>query len=360
MSSVLLLGPDLRAVSGVSTHLNQLIGSKSILHRRLTHFQVGSEGRDESAFSKAWRFLASPIQLLVRLIHERPEIVHVNSAMVPSAFWRDLVYVAVARAAGAKIVFQVHGGLLPEEFAAGSRFKRAMLARTLRLADAVVLLAESERQAYRTFVPEAKLCVVANAIDARALLDANRAVTAADRPLRLAYVGRYTATKGVFDIVEAIAMLRDRDVAVSMRFAGSGPEEKRLRDRVSALRLDDRIRFEGAVFDERKDRLWLESDVFPFPTYHCEGLPYSLLESLAAGAVPVVCPVAAIPEVMTDGFHGLFVPPRDPAMLADAIERLHRDRDMLRRMSEAGRARVRSHYTSARLAADFDRLYGAL
>jgi glycosyltransferase involved in cell wall biosynthesis len=342
MSSVLLLGPDLRAVSGVSTHLNQLIGSTIALHRRLLHFQVGSEGRTESAAQKASRFLVSPFQLLVRLLRDRPEIVHVNSAMVPKAIWRDIVYVAIARAAKSKIVFQIHGGLLPEDFAAGSRFKRRMIEWTLRSADAVVLLAESERAAYREFLQEANVCVIANAIEAHTLLDSPRLLSHEDRPLRLAYVGRYVAEKGIYDIVDAIALLRERDVAVEMRFAGSGPEERQLSARVTALGLDECIRFEGAVFGAEKDRLWLEADVFPFPTYHCEGLPYSLLESLAAGAVPIICPVAAIPDVMTDGCQGIFVPPRDPSALADSIERLHKDRGLLRSMSAAGRARVRS------------------
>jgi len=100
--------------------------------------------------------------------------------------------------------------------------------------------------------------------------------------------------------------------------------------------------------------------VFSFPTYHREGLPYALLEAMAAGAVPVTTRVAAIPDVMQDGVHGLLVKPRDAAGLARALARLDDDRAGLAGMAEAGRARVLEAYTVDRLADDFQRLYAGL
>ena len=120
MRTILLLGPDLTAVSGISTHLNQLLASEVARRFRALHFQVGSEGRDESRIGKLWRALVSPVLLLWLLLRHRPEIVHINTAMEPKAFWRDLVYLLIARACGRRIVYQVHGGMLPEEFARGS------------------------------------------------------------------------------------------------------------------------------------------------------------------------------------------------------------------------------------------------
>ena len=54
------------------------------------------------------------------LLRERPAIVHINSAMDPKAFWRDLVYLMVARVLGRRIVYQIHGGQLPDAFTRGS------------------------------------------------------------------------------------------------------------------------------------------------------------------------------------------------------------------------------------------------
>jgi glycosyltransferase involved in cell wall biosynthesis len=105
--------------------------------------------------------------------------------------------------------------------------------------------------------------------------------------------------------------------------------------------------------------LWRSANVLAFPT-HGEGLPYALLESMAAGAVPVITPVGGIPDVMQDQVHGVFVPPRNPGALADALERLHHDRASLQRMALAGRQRIVDQYSVSRMAAEFHGLYASL
>ena len=108
--TIVLLGPDLKAVSGVSTHLNQLLRSHVNQHFRFLHFRVGSEGRKESPLEKIRRFAWSPWQLMTLLSNHRNAIVHINTSMNPKGFWRDLVYLLVSRSCGCKVVYQVHGG----------------------------------------------------------------------------------------------------------------------------------------------------------------------------------------------------------------------------------------------------------
>jgi glycosyltransferase involved in cell wall biosynthesis len=100
--------------------------------------------------------------------------------------------------------------------------------------------------------------------------------------------------------------------------------------------------------------------VLLLPTYHREGLPYALLEGMAAGLVPVVTRVGAIPDVVEPDVHGLFVPPRDPEALARALDALAADRALLARMSGASRERVATSYSVERLAGDFTALYRVL
>ena len=117
------------------------------------------------------------------------------------------------------------------------------------------------------------------------------------------------------------------------------------------------MQFLGSVLGAEKYRLWLDSDVFVLPSY-VEGLPYSLLEAMAAGCVPITTPLAAIPDVVRHGEHGLFVPAKDPAALAGAVATLDGDRESLVRMARAARRRVLGRYTVERLAEDFRVLYG--
>ena len=359
MQTVLLLGPDLKAVSGVSTHLNQLLRSSVGRDFRLLHFQVGSEGRSESLLEKLWRSIWSPCQLMAIFRKHKPTIVHINTSMERKAFWRDLMYLLVSRLSGRKVVYQVHGGQLPCEFTAGNPILRELLRAVLRMPNVIVLLAEAERQAYYAFSPDLRLQLVTNAIDVDVLGAPKRSIRS-DSVLNLVYVGRLAEVKGVFEALEATALLRDEGISVNLAIAGSGPAERQLRLRIAELGIEDRVTLKGPLFGAEKNELWLNSDAFLFPTSHHEGLPYALLESMAAGTVPVTCPVGAIPDVIEHQKHGLFVPPKDARALAAAIKWLHEHRDELSRLGEAARQRVLQNYTVTRMANDFRQIYRQL
>jgi len=356
---VLHLGPAMQAVSGVATHLNQLFDSELAKDFTLLHFQVGSEGRKENIVQKLARFFFSPFVFAAFLLRHRPDIVHINSSLEPKSYWRDIAYLLVARMLGRKVVYQVHGGALPEEFFAGNAFLTGVLRRVLSLPDVVVLLAQVELDAYQRFVPKQRLVVAANAIDAGSLVTKPIKSKSAG-PLQLVYLGRLAWNKGIYEAIEALGILVKVGRDLVLTIAGNGPEEAAIRQRVAELGLSEQVRFPGPLFGEAKDALWAASDIFVFPTFHREGLPYALLEAMAAGAVPITTRVGGIPDVMRDGVHGLLIEAKDPAGLARAIARLDDDRDALTRMAEAGRARVLEQYTVERLAQDFKRIYASL
>jgi glycosyltransferase involved in cell wall biosynthesis len=277
---------------------------------------------------------------------------------MPKSYWRDIVFLLIARRLGCKVVYQVHGGALPEDFFAGSRILTALLHWVLTRPDVVVLLAQVELDAYRQFVPGQRLEVVPNAINIDPLVTESLSSKPHDF-LHLVYIGRLAENKGIFEMLAALATLKEQGRNMQLTIGGSGPDEEHLRERVLALGLKDRVVFVGPVFGANKDRLWRTGHIFIFPTYH-EGLPYALLEAMAAGAVPITTRVGAIPDVMQDGVHGLLVEAKAPAALVRAIARLDDDRLLLASMAEAGRARVLEHYTVTRLADDFTRIYKLL
>ena len=351
----LILSPALDAVSGVSTHANMLLSSALAKDFDLLHFQVGSEGRLETRLQKLRRFFLSPVALGIELLRHRPQIVHLNTSLVAKAYWRDWGYLIVAKLLGATVINQIHGGALPHNFFKRKRFLTWLLRRFILWSDVVSVLSREELQAYHEFLPQAHIAHIPNAIDPSDLLGEIHAPEH-KRSLKLLYVGRLAREKGLFEALSALTTLRAEGRDMTFAIAGGGKDEAVLRDAVIQLGLADRVHFLGPVFGAQKHALWREADVFIFPTY-AEGLPYALLEAMAAGTPPITCAVGAIPDVMRDGVHGLFVPVRNTQALATAIAQLDDDRALLHRMALAGRSQVLAHYTTARLAADFRQLY---
>ena len=99
--------------------------------------------------------------------------------------------------------------------------------------------------------------------------------------------------------------------------AGSGDTDAL---RKLAEGLGDRVRFISWLDVAARDQLLAESDVFVLPSYG-EGVPMSLLESMAAGLPSICCPVGGVPDVFTDGVEGSSVTPGDRAQLTSAMQK---------------------------------------
>lgn len=354
--SVMILGPSLDALSGVSTHLRHMLGSCLASEFRMIHFQVGSEGRIEGRFGQLMRLAASPFLLLIKILLMRPDIVHLNSSMLAKSYWRDNAYLIVAYFLRRKIVYQIHGGALPHEFFKHSRLLTFILGRVLKAADALVVLGQHEQRAYTAFNSSLSPIVIPNAVQLDTDASWSDRARFEEPCLHVVYVGRLVASKGVFEIAEALSLMARSGRSYRWLVAGDGPDETALRERVATLGISKEVSFLGAVRGEDKEKVWRTAHVFVFPTYH-EGLPYALLESMAAGTPAVVSPVGAIPEVVEDGVDGVYLLDRDPRHIADVLRNLDDNRELLRRMGEASLRKINARYSVDRLTRQFAEVY---
>jgi glycosyltransferase involved in cell wall biosynthesis len=173
--------------------------------------------------------------------------------------------------------------------------------------------------------------------------------------------GQVAEVKGVWDYIDAAAMLVARGVPVS--FAVLGDDLKNngaLRieaERVVRERgLGASIRFLG--FRPNAQRLIPAFDIVAVPS-HVEPLGNATLEAMAS-AVPVVgSRVGGIPEMIVDGETGLLVPSHNPESLAGAIEALVRDPMRARAFGQAGRARALRSFSVAAHVARVQGIYDA-
>lgn len=331
---------------------------KSTLHNEfdLLFFQVGSEGRQETKLGKAIRLFGSPFSLARRIIRDRPEIIHINASINHKSFPRDSLSLFVARILHRKVLFQVHGGVPP-----GELFRSALLTRfvhrVFRSADTVVLLGKTQKEIYVKFCPDARIAVIPNAITLDP--EAKLRDSAPHGPLKLVFLGRLIPEKGIYECLAAASLLKDHGRSFTLIIAGAGPEEDALKSRVDALGLRDEVVFLGPLFGDDKNRLWRDSDVFVFPSY-TEGLPYALLESMAAGTVPITTPVGAQPEVVEEGVHGFFVPVRNCEAIYETIAKLDDDRELVLEVAQQAALRARENYTLDRLSSEFGDTYRSL
>lgn len=360
---ILLCGPPVSAVGGGPTHIRSLLAS-TLTHRyELIHFETGSRGaespaKDETLLLKLWRLLKSPFSLARAILQSGARIVHLNSVLDHKAFWRDLIYVAVGKLLGCRVVLQMHGGALADlcRYRGLGRIVRSALA----LPDAVVLLATQEMRDFAAAGITERLHVIPNGIDISAYRRVDERVHSG-HVRRLAYMGRLVRTKGIFEAVTAVELLRadPRFQDIELHIAGSGPDQAEIERVIQARGLSQCVVLVGPVYGPAKVEFLRKADVFVFPTYHREGLPYCVLESLAAGTPMITTRVAGIPDVVADGVHGRLIEAKDPRQIVDAVRALAASSAALQQMSRdcAARADV---FSLERLALRFEEMYEKL
>lgn len=156
-------------------------------------------------------------------------------------------------------------------------------------------------------------------------------------PVSVVLPARMLASKGVRDFAAAARLLRARGVVA--RFVMAGGEDPGNVAAIPPAELQAWVR-EGIVewAGHRHDMpaLLARSHVVCLPS-HGEGLPKALAEAAAAGRAIVTTDVPGCREVVTDGLNGLRVPPRDPAALAAALERLIGSPETRAAFGQAGR-----------------------
>jgi glycosyltransferase involved in cell wall biosynthesis len=210
-------------------------------------------------------------------------------------------------------------------------------------------------------IPAGKVTVIPNGVDLERFrveppARARQALGLTDADFVVACVGRLHPHKGQADLVDALAIVRERVPGLVCLVAGEGPERASLEARVRARDLTDRCRFLGSV--DRIETIYAACDVAVLPS-RFEGMPNTVLEAMAMGRPVVATSVDGSVELVRHGETGVLVPPRNAGALADALMGLARDRAAASRMGARGRAAVEAQYDIQRTVHLVEALYDA-
>jgi glycosyltransferase involved in cell wall biosynthesis len=253
---------------------------------------------------------------------------------------------AIARLAalgtGARAFYTLHGLIMMDPGLA--RWKRLLyltieLGLSLRTAAIIAVSPEEARAAVRLGLGRSRVVVIPNGVRPADLVprdEARRALGVPDDAPVVGFVGRLVSQKAPDVLLRAFARAA-RDVPrARLAVVGSGPLDKDLRGLADRLGIADRVLWLG----ERDARGVLAAfDVFALASRK-EGLPYVVLEAMAAG-LPVVATESAGVEILVEpGHNGAVVPRDDVAAFAASLAQLAGDLARRARMGEASRARA--------------------
>jgi glycosyltransferase involved in cell wall biosynthesis len=138
-------------------------------------------------------------------------------------------------------------------------------------------------------------------------------------------IGRLIEKKGFSDLIDACAILKNKNRSFQCRILGTGELKPSLRSQMERLGLSGWVELVGPRPQGEVIQFLYDASVLVAPCIvggdgNRDGLPNVLLEAMALGTPCIATDVTGIPEVLKHGETGWMVPQGDPAALASAIE----------------------------------------
>lgn len=138
-----------------------------------------------------------------------------------------------------------------------------------------------------------------------------------DPTLLILTVGRLNAQKGYDDLIPAIPYVLQEFPQARFVWVGDGEDRSVLQDRLRSYGISNSVLMLGYRRDV--SRLLSAADLFVFPS-HFEGLPFALVEAVAHGTPVVAADASSIPEVISNGVHGVLFRSADSCSLLEALQ----------------------------------------
>ncbi|MCF7550318.1 glycosyltransferase family 4 protein [Pseudonocardia sp. WMMC193] len=302
---------------------------------------------------------------LTRLGSWRPDVVHAHDWLVahPATTLADVL--------GAPLVATIHAteagrhsGWLPGPL---NRAVHSVEWTLVHRADAVITCSRAMRGEVAQLFdadPPGGVHVVHNGIDTRGWRvrrDRAAAVRARYAPgagPMLAFVGRLEYEKGVQDLLAAMPRIRRAHPGTRLLVAGTGTQQGFLAEEVRRLRLRRAVTFTGHLPDRDLSALLVAADAVVLPSRY-EPFGIVALEAAAAGATLVASSAGGLGELVVEGETGWSFPPGDVPALAAAVDRALSAPVASAAHARRARARLRTDFTWAGIAAETARVYAA-
>lgn len=243
------------------------------------------------------------------------------------SFWEKGLMVYIAKYfSKSEAILAPRSGFLENDILYNIQLK-SFIIKVLNKADKVVCQSEKWRNIFSSLTINSynKYVIIENGIDSNPYIEfpiqekqyKNSTITI----LFLSWVDK---NKGIFDLLEAVLLLRKNQIKFKLIIAGNGIDFEKAKKFVLINNLTNQISFVGWAYGVEKFKLLQNADIFVLPT-HFEGYPNSLLEAMLSGKACLATSVGSIPDMVRNNKSGILVDKQNPNEIYKALNILITD-----------------------------------
>ncbi|PVX26593.1 MAG: hypothetical protein CW691_00900 [Candidatus Bathyarchaeum sp.] len=229
--------------------------------------------------------------------------------------------------------------------------------KTISKCDLLVTITDQVKKFYSKVFDETRIWTIPLGVDTKQFKPSEEGQQ--KEGIEISFAGYLYKLKGAKYLLEAMNIVSKEHEDVTLRIAGDGPEKLHLIKLSEALKIQDKVIFEGVVPHNMMPSFYQRCDIFCFPTL---GEPFgkAVIEAMSC-AKPVIASNSGGPaEIIKNEKTGLLVPPAQPEILATKINELLDDQTKIKQMGANARKTVIEKYSWEKIGEKYHALYESL
>lgn len=310
------LPPPIHGASLMNQRIVDITNTSSSLstHVLRLNYAYDFKSMHDPVHKKLIYTLKTYLSFLYRLVFCRPDFVYIAFSPFGLGFYRDFMLSMISKLFGCKVKLHLHGtGLSSTKSKVKTRLLRGMFSSC-----DLILLSESLYADVAEFIEFEKVTFISNAVETPNINERKKSDA-----VSFLYMANLDARKGVFKALDVFSEFSKSGARATLKIVGAGTvflSESDLAKHISDDYPDisERVHILGALYGEDKERAFVESDIFLYPTDH-DAAPLVVLEALSY-ALPVVCSnQGALRDMFDNGVGGFVIGSFNVNSYVDAI-----------------------------------------
>lgn len=315
---VLIVSNPLNHEGGVANYYKILFENFRSEDFVLSHHESGS--RMQFFYFKKTKIILYPfffifdlVKFINRLCSDSSiSVVQVNPSLIPVPVIRDALYILVAKLFKKKVIVFFRGWKYSfYNVIASNIMLRHLFLSVYQQADSVLVLGTRFKNDLKklNFRSPQEVQVTTTMVDPKLVtvpIEHNIG------RCRILFLGRISQRKGVDDFIEALRLLKRRNLEFVVEIVGheeSAGYVSKAQALLNHFGLQDDVRFLGPCYGDSKVKAFERNDIFVLPSWS-EGCPNSVLEALTSGMFVVGTDVGAMRDVIEPGVNGSISEPK--------------------------------------------------
>ena len=353
---ILITAPSLNAtnnVSGISSVVSNIIGYNK--KHSYFHYLLGRSDHGISRFSWLFIMIFQLLYFPIFLFKNKIQLVHQNLPMNPKGILREYIINKFCRIVGIPVLLHIHGGVFLMN---GTKIwiYKILSQKMFNKSKVVVVLSEFEKQALEKHYQFAFSEILYNSVDVSYYHKKN--LEKVNQIPIILYLGIIEERKGIQDIIDAVKLMKN-EFQFKFVLCGTGPLKDYAIQNLSND-LGECFEYMGIVKDEKKISIIEDADYFVLASRYGEGLPMALLETMAAGVVPVVTDDASIKFVVAHTMNGIICEKRNPQDIYEKFKEVILDKELYKKLSVNARNTIITQYDMPVQVEKLNRLYDTM